>query len=856
MTDARDDLQPRSAARPHPGRSHLARRQHRPGGSPRGQAAQPRNAAGRLARPEPGRPAQRDQPPLDLPGQAGRAGRAGQQNLRRRGLAAPYALPVGAAALLVTGAVAAAAHGAVSAGWVLLVVAVIVSAVALIAEPGAALFVVLAGWLTTAGFSGPPYAQLRVTWASGSRSALVLGCCALAGVAVGSGVRRLTSSFTLFVVTASDQDPSDRNRLIEARAQAEAWIESADPDGRTLPLPADEQPLASDQRSAAAASTAAASRAAPDWRRRLSASMLGWSSGLGRRRQIAGVLLVFLFPLVTAALLPGLRSRSLSLSDDLLIFLVCVVGVAVVGGFWPAVLAAVTASLLLNWFFTPPVHTFTIADPQNMLALLLFVTVAVSVSSVVHLAARRAVQAARSAEDAAALLALAQTVLGGSDTPAAILRHLTETRGGRAELLERVGGQWIKVAAAGPATSGPATAGAATAGAATTGPATTGPATTGPAEAGPATASPEPAARTSVRAGADLALVVSGQADPITPRLLDGFAAQAAAALDRDRLRTQAAQAEALAEGNRMRTALLAAVSHDLRTPLASIKASVSTVRQDDVELTEDDEASLLATIEQSADRLNGLIGNLLDMSRLSTGSLEPFLRPASIDEVAPLAHPEPGPPGGTQDAPASIQLIVPDDLPLVRTDPGLLERVLANLFSNAIQHSPPGRPPMMVASRESHRVGHHVGHHESRHESRHEGHRQGQSHRERQVVIIDVIDHGNGVPDEHKPLIFEPFERLGDRNTGTGVGLGLAVAKGFLQAMGGEIEALDTPGGGLTMRVTLPIAAPPALTPAPTRAPTPAPTRAPTPAPAPTPALTPTPAPAASAGSVLAADK
>ena len=301
-----------------------------------------------------------------------------------------------------------------------------------------------------------------------------------------------------------------------------------------------------------------------------------------------------------------------------------------------------------------------------------------------------------------------------------------------------------------------------------------------------------------MRAGADLALVVSGQADPLTPRLLDGFAAQAAAALDRDRLRTQAAQAEALAEGNRMRTALLAAVSHDLRTPLASIKASVSTVRQDDVELTEDDEASLLATIEQSADRLNDLIGNLLDMSRLSTGSLEPFLRPASIDEVAPLAHPEPGASDhSTSSAPVNIQLIVPDDLPLVRTDPGLLERVLANLFSNAIQHSPPGRPPMMVAARGSH--------HESHYENRHEG------HRDAQVVIIDVIDHGKGVPDEHKPLIFEPFERLGDRNTGTGVGLGLAVAKGFLHAMGGEIEALDTPGGGLTMRVTLPVAVTPA---------------------------------------------
>ena len=393
----------------------------------------------------------------------------------------------------------------------------------------------LAGWFTTAGFSRPPYAQLQVSWASGSRSALVLGCCGLAGIAVGLGVRRLASGFTLWIV-----DASDRDMLIEAQAQAEAWMESADPNGWTVPLPGDEQPTptAAPEPAKALAPTDAATRpaatvpadAAPPaeaavptaasaapvqaaaladelpvpaqsagpatatpWRRRLGASMLGGSSGIDRRRQVAGVLLVLLLPLVTAALLPGYRAHSLSLSDDLLIFLVCVVGVAVVGGFWPAVLAAVTASLLLNWFFTPPVHTFTIADPQNMLALLLFVTVAVSVSSVVHLAARRAVQTARSAEDAAALLALAQTVLGGSDTPAAILRHLTETRGGRAELLERVGGRMDQGRHAGPAT------------------------TAGPAAARPATGRPEPeTARTSVRAGADLALVVSGQADPIT----------------------------------------------------------------------------------------------------------------------------------------------------------------------------------------------------------------------------------------------------------------------------------------------------------------------------------------------------
>ena len=636
---------------------------------------------------------------------------------RQRTVAAPYALPAGFTALLLIGAVAAATHGLVSAGWVLALVAVVVAAVASIAEPAAALFLALAGWFAVAGFSAPPYAQLKLTWATGIRSAVVLGCCYLAGFTVGMGVRWLASSVTLWIV-----DESDRDRLIEAEAQAAVWLESAAPDGWTVPLAGEPEAPGGPQPPATAASRRQRHFA---WRRLL-------SGGIDRRRQVTGVLLVLFLPLVTAALLAAKHPHSLSLDDDLLIFLVCVVGVAVVGGFWPAVLAAVTASLLLNWYFTPPVHTFTIADPQNILALLLFITVAVSVSSVVHLAARRAIQAARAAEDAAALLALAQTVLGGSDTPAAILGHLTDTAGGWAELAELVSGQWVRVASAGGA--------------------------------------PASATRTRVKAGADLALVVAGQADPITPRLLNGFAAQAAAALDRDRLRTQAAQAEALAEGNRMRTALLAAVSHDLRTPLASIKASVSTLRQIGVQLTDDDEAALLATIEQSADRLNGLIGNLLDMSRLSTGSLEPFLRPASVDEVAPLAHAEP-------DTPLNVRLVVPEDLPLVRTDPGLLERVLANLFANAVAHSPAGRPPVMV--------------------SRCEG----------DVVVLDVIDHGHGVADEFKPRIFEPFERLGERNTGNGVGLGLAVAKGFLLAMGGAIEAVDTPGGGLTMRVTLPVA-------------------------------------------------
>jgi signal transduction histidine kinase len=725
---------------------------------------------------------------------------------RRRGLAAPFALPAGFAAMLTIGAVAAALHGRLQAGAVLALAAVVVAVGSMVAEPAVAPLLAAIGWLTAVGFSRPPYGQLRPSGPLAWHAVVVMGACAVAGAAIGLVVRRVASSYTLWIVdvpgdvwpagAADPGIPAGQPGALQPAAREsaapppDARVPSAP--GQGIPaqgitgngVPGNEQGVpaqgAAEQRipangtaqksiaekstaangaaangtaekSAAASSatadgTAADSTAkpAPRQRARRMAGQRRWARGhetpgrqlpsmsgvIGTRRLLAGVLLAAGLPLLTAALVAG--RPNLGLADDLLIYLVAVVTIAVVGGFWPAVLGAVTASLLLNWYFTKPLHTLTIAEPRSLLALLLFVTVAVTVSSVVHLAARRAIQAARSGEDAASLLALAQTVLGGADTPAAVLDHLTSTWQGRAELIEEVRGQWVRVCARGTA--------------------------------------PEPAAVTRVEMRPGLALLVTGQARPLSPRMLDGFAAQAAAALDRDRLRTQAAQAEALAEGNRMRTALLAAVSHDLRTPLASIKASVSTLRQTDVQWTAADEAALLATIEQSADRLDALIGNLLDMSRLSAGSLQPFLRPTAIDEVAPVAL-------RGLDAGVNVQLAVPDGLPLVRTDPGLLERVLANLFANALAYSPPGLPPGLYARQEG------------------------------QSVVLDVVDHGRGVPDELKPRMFEPFERLAARNTGTGVGLGLAVVKGFVDTMGGTVTATDTDGGGLTMRVTLPVA-------------------------------------------------
>jgi two-component system, OmpR family, sensor histidine kinase KdpD len=604
---------------------------------------------------------------------------------------APYALPVSFAMFLAVGTVAAALHGHLPATGVLIACAAIACVTSFAADPIA--FVLLAGigWLTTVGFSRPPYAQLRPTGTIAIHAAIVIGASALGGACLGLVFRWSARRLTLVSM----------GTYTGMRAAKKA---------------------ARDARGASAAPGLFGGSVAAD-------GTSGAESAIDVRRRLAGlVLAAILLPLITAVL-AALRPH-LNLADDLLFYLVAVVTITVVGGFWPAVLAAVTASLLLNWYFTEPLHTFTIQQPRELLALLLFVTVAVAVSSVVHLAARRAVQAARAREEAASLLELAQTVLGGADSPTAVLDHLTGTHGGQAELQERAGGRWVRTASSNVAGTLPA------------------------------------ANRIDIRD--DLTLLVTGQRDSATTALLAGYAAQAAAALDRERLRTQAAQAEALAEGNRMRTALLAAVSHDLRTPLASIKASVSSLRQTDVQWSPADEADLLATIEQNADRLDALIGNLLDMSRLHTGSLQPFLRPTAIDEVAPVAV------GGLDDS-LRLELAVPEGFPLVLADPGLLERVLANLFSNALRYSPAARPPELQAQLVD------------------------------GMVRLEVVDHGPGVPDSQKERIFEPFTRVADRHPG--VGLGLAVAKGFAEAMGGRIEAGDTPGGGLTVTVTLPAA-------------------------------------------------
>ncbi|MGW3726162.1 DUF4118 domain-containing protein [Streptomyces sp. NPDC000851] len=458
------------------------------------------------------------------------------------------------------------------------------------------------------------------------------------------------------------------------------------------------------------------------------------SARLGRSRIIWGWLVGVLGPVLLTFLLTSVTPE-VGLANDMLLYLTLTVAAALLGGLLPALASAIVGSLLLNWFFTPPVHTLTIADPKNVVAIAIFIGVAVSVASVVDLAARRTHQAARLRAESEILSFLAGNVLRGETSLEELLERVRETFGMESvALLEREAdvAPWTCAGSVGPR----------------------------PCQ------SPEDA-DVDMPVGDHMALALNGRVLPAEDRrVLAAFAAQAVVVLDRRRLQEEADQARALAEGNRIRTALLAAVSHDLRTPLAGIKASVSSLRSDDVEWSEQDQAELLEAIEEGADRLDHLVGNLLDMSRLQTGTVSPLVREIDLDEVVPMAL------GGVPEG--SVDLDIPETLPMVHVDKGLLERSVANLVENAVKYSPPDTRVLVSASAINDRV------------------------------EVRVVDRGPGVPDEAKERIFEPFQRYGDAPRGAGVGLGLAVARGFAEAMGGTLNAEDTPGGGLTMVLSL----------------------------------------------------
>ncbi|KPM56870.1 histidine kinase [Frankia sp. R43] len=482
-----------------------------------------------------------------------------------------------------------------------------------------------------------------------------------------------------------------------------------------------------------------------------------------RRRIIATLLTLALVPALTAGL-TAIRG-TFSLSTEMLAYLLITVTVALVGGFGPALLCAIASSLLLNYYFTPPVNAWTIADGDNVLALTGFVLVASLVSRVVSTSARRYGQAVRASAEAATLSTLAGSVLRGEDALPALLSQAQETFGMTSvTLLERTddtqaGDEWHPVMTVGtvPPAAGHSTAAG---------------------DAHPDGERPD-GERVHIPVRDDLCLALTGRPLPAADRrILTAFAAQAAVALDQHRLRAAAAEAAPIAAADKVRTALLTAVSHDLRTPLAAAKAAISGLRGPGITLTDEDQAELLATADESLDKLTRLVENLLDMSRLQAGALSVFPRPIGLDDIVPPALDEIGPPAG------KINVQVPDDLPAVHADPALLERVIVNLVANALRHAPADTPPIITASALAGRV------------------------------ELRVIDRGPGIPRAEHDHVFQPFQRLGDHDNTTGVGLGLALSRGLTEAMGGTLTPDETPGGGLTMVLSLPAVATPATAP------------------------------------------
>jgi two-component system, OmpR family, sensor histidine kinase KdpD len=468
------------------------------------------------------------------------------------------------------------------------------------------------------------------------------------------------------------------------------------------------------------------------WHRRSLADIILPETGISRRRRLWGVVVGMVVLAGVTGLLVANRDN-VSVPTSLAIYLLAVVGITAVGGRVPGIISAVIAPLLANWYLIPPFHTFRINDGENLLELVVFISAATIVSSFVAIAANRAADAENARREARILAEVQQT--GNNDPVDGVLSAMTNIFGltGALILDERPDAREPTI------TSGPVP--------------------------------PHHVSDATFATGVSPGVTLAVNGPPLSAadhRLFVMLIGQLSVALEQRALREIATEAEALAKADELRTAILRAVSHDLRSPLASIKASVSSLRQTDVNWEEADRQEFLSSIESETDRLTGIITNLLDLSRLEAGVLQPVLRAVSLDEILPSVL-------RSINSPSRVTTTVELGLPDFLADPALLERVLANLLDNAVSWSPENEPVTVSAFRKD-----------------------GDLH-------IHIIDNGRGIPENDRQLVVQPFHRLNDSAVHGGLGLGLAIADRLVAAMGGRLELRDTPCGGLTAVVILP---------------------------------------------------
>lgn len=452
------------------------------------------------------------------------------------------------------------------------------------------------------------------------------------------------------------------------------------------------------------------------------------AGALSIRRRMAGFALALVAGPLVSWLLVALRSEE-SITSDVLTYQLLVIVVALVGGIWPALFAAVLSGITLDYLFIEPVHTITIDEPIHLFALLLYVLNAVLVSYVVDQAARRTRDARRAAAESELLATVSGSVLRGDSALQALVSRTREAFGLSGVRL--VEGETVLVSEGEPTRD-------------------------------------ERFALVPVGTRATLELH-GGSLHASERRLLAVIAAQLDAALEHSDLAVTASEVAPLAAADRVRSALLSAVSHDLRRPLGAATAAISGLRATDVQWSDADRHELLATAEESLATLTELVTDLLDVSRVQAGVLGVSAEPVDLEDVIVPALDE------LRIGPDHVDLDLDESVPAAIADAGLLQRAVVNVLANAVRFAPPGTRVRVSTSAFG------------------------------GSVQIRIVDHGPGIPPERHEDVFVPFQRLGDTDNLTGLGLGLALSKGFVEGMGGTLDPEVTPGGGLTMVIALP---------------------------------------------------
>jgi two-component system sensor histidine kinase KdpD len=491
----------------------------------------------------------------------------------------------------------------------------------------------------------------------------------------------------------------------------------------------------------------------------------GARGALTLRRLVYG----FVFTLVAGPLLTWLlvSSRSdESITSEVLSYQLLAVVAALIGGIWPALFAAVLSGLTLDFFFVAPIYSVTVNEPLHLLALALYIVISMLVSIVVDQAARRSRAARRSAAESELLATVAGSVLQGEDALQALVTQTREAFGLTGVRLVRADRTLYADGEPGPPASDPAPLS----------PPPTSARRQNPRQdlAGRAESDVSREGFVTIPVDDKTVLELHGrELQASDRRLLAVIVTQISAALEHADLEETAREMVPLAAADRVRSALLAAVGHDLRRPLTAATAAVTGLRSREASLSAADREELLETAEESLSTLAQLLTDLLDVSRVQAGVLGVQLNEVDLDDLIPAVFDELGV------GPEQLDLDIPADLPAFSADPVLLDRVLVNLLSNALRFSPPGERAVFAASTFA------------------------------GAVQLRVIDRGPGIPSDRREEVFVPFQRLGDTDNLSGLGLGLALSKGFVEGMKGTLEPEETPGGGLTMVVTLPVAAP-----------------------------------------------